>query len=163
MHPTYTDFAKEGPKMPADRGFTLIELMITVAIVAILAAVALPSYSAYVLRANITDAVKGLSEMRLKMEQYFQDWRTFNTADANASCQVAAGPAPVPKNTSNFTFSCPTLTANTYVIQATGIGSMAGFVYTIDQANVQATPSAPAGWPAPCGIRWLLKKADTCS
>ena len=59
--------------MPADRGFTLIELMITVAIIAILAAVALPAYSTYVTRARITDAVKGLSEMRLKMEQYFQD------------------------------------------------------------------------------------------
>src|SRR5450631_1494613 len=58
--------AQKEPEMLADRGFTLIELMITVAIVAILAAVALPSYSAYVMRANVTDAAKGPSEMRQK-------------------------------------------------------------------------------------------------
>jgi type IV pilus assembly protein PilE len=147
--------------MLADRGFTLIELMITVAIVAILAAVALPSYSAYVLRANITDAVKGLSEMRLKMEQYFQDNRKW--AGGNPPPCDPAGGAPLPKNTSNFTFACTTLTATAYTVTATGIGSMTGFVYTIDQANVQATTSAPVGWPAPCGARWLTKKSDTCS
>ena len=77
--------------MLADRGFTLIELMITVAVVAILAAGALPTYSAYVMRANVTDAAKGLSEMRLKMEQYFQDQRTYVGA-----C-IANTSAPLPK------------------------------------------------------------------
>ena len=146
--------------MLADRGFTLIEVMITVAIIAILAAVALPSYSAYVVRANITDAVKGLSEMRLKMEQYFQDNRSWTAVPP--ACDPAGG-APLPKDTSNFTFACTTLTATTYTVTATGIGNMTGFVYTIDQANVQATPGAPAGWLAPCLTHWLTKKSDVCS
>jgi type IV pilus assembly protein PilE len=149
--------------MPADRGFTLIELMITVAIVAILAAVAIPSYSAYVTRGRITDAVKGLSEMRLKMEQYFQDWRTYTTGDANDSCQVGAGPAPVPAATSNFTFSCTGRSATQYTVVATGINNMTGFVYTINQANVQATTQVPADWPMTCSTHWLLKKGDSCS
>jgi type IV pilus assembly protein PilE len=148
--------------MSAARGFTLIEVMITVAIVAILAAVALPAYTSYVTRARITDAVQGLSAMRLKMEQYFQDWRTYTTGGANDSCQAGAGPAPLPPNTASFTFACVGVTANTYLIQATGIGSMVGFTYTIDQTNAQATPAAPAGWAAPCANHWLMKKSDTC-
>ncbi len=150
--------------MPANRGFTLIELMITVAIIAILAAVALPSYSAYVMRGRVTDAVKGLSEMRLKMEQYFQDWRTYTTGGATDSCQVGGGPAPVPSPTSNFTFACTGVSATQYTIVATGINSMVGFVYTINQANAQATTQAPADWTAaPCLTHWLMKKSDTCS
>jgi len=42
-------------------GFTLVELMITVAIVAILAMIAVPAYTQYVMRANRTDAVKTLT------------------------------------------------------------------------------------------------------
>jgi type IV pilus assembly protein PilE len=141
--------------MLADRGFTLIELMITVAIIAILAAVALPSYSAYVMRANVTDAVKGLSEMRLKLEQYFQDQRTYVGA-----C-MAGTLAPPPTNTPNFTFACNALTATGYQVVATGVGSMAGFSYTVDQANTQATASTGAGWPM-CPTRWIMKKSDTC-
>jgi type IV pilus assembly protein PilE len=150
--------------MPADRGFTLIELMITIAIIAILAAVALPAYSAYITRARITDAVSGLAAMRLKMEQYFQDWRTYTTGGGTDSCLVG-GPAPLPINTSNFAFTCLSRSATGYVIQAAGIpgGSMASFTYTIDQSNTQATVSAPAGWAAPCLTHWLLKSSDTCS
>lgn len=142
--------------MPAHRGFTLIELMITVAVISILAAVALPSYSAYVMRANVTDAVKGLSEMRLKMEQYFQDQRTYVGACVTGTL------APLPKDTSNFTFACSGLSTSGYLVTATGVGSMAGFVYTVDQANTQQTTSTAAGWPT-CTSRWMLKKGDTCS
>ena len=142
--------------MRTQRGFTLIEVMITVAIIAILAAVALPSYSAYIMRANVTDAAKGLSEMRLKMEQYFQDQRTFVGACAAGTL------APLPVNTERFTFSCPTLTATDYTVLATGVNNMNGFVYTINQANVQATTSTAAGWPT-CATRWIFKKSESCS
>ncbi len=61
------------------RGFTLIELMITVAIVAILAAIALPSYRDYILRGQVVDATNGLAGMRADMERFFQDNRTYAT------------------------------------------------------------------------------------
>ena len=59
------------------RGFTLIEAMITVALVAILAAVALPSYRDYVIRGRLVDATNALSSTRARMEQFYQDKRTY--------------------------------------------------------------------------------------
>ena len=52
--------------------------MITLAIVAILAAIAVPSYSEYVKRARITEAVAALADMHVKMERYFQDNRRYD-------------------------------------------------------------------------------------
>ena len=116
--------------MNRSRGFTLIELMIAVAIVAILAAVALPSYTEYVRRGRVTEAISTLSGMRVKMEQFFQDNRTYAGA-----CAVNTV-APMPTS-ANFDYACPTLNATQYSITATGKGgsSVDGFQYTIDQAN----------------------------
>ena len=141
--------------MRATRGFTLIELMITVAIVAILAAVALPSYSRYVLRARLTDGLAGLSDMRLKMEQHFQDNRTYVGA-----C-VAGTVAPLPVTTANFSYACSGLTASRYVVTANGVNVMTGFVYTIDEANGRATTGVPSGWTANATC-WVTKQGGEC-
>ena len=63
-------------------GFTLIELMISVAVVAILAAIAIPSYTEYVRRAHLTDGQKALASAAIELEQVFADRRAYPiTAD----------------------------------------------------------------------------------
>ncbi len=63
-------------------GFTLVELMITVAILAILAAVAIPAYSNYVNRAKQSDAIIGLKAAQMAQEQFYSENNRYaNTID----------------------------------------------------------------------------------
>lgn len=135
-------------------GFTLIEVMIVVAIVAILAAVALPAYSDYVLRAQLVDATNQLSATRSKMEQHFQDNRTYNTSGTFTSpclTSVTAG---------SFTVACTadTLTDTTYTITATGSGATSEFIYTINEAGTRATTRTK--WGHTSTTSWLMKSSD---
>jgi type IV pilus assembly protein PilE len=148
---------EKGTSMRGQKGFTLIELMIVVAIVGILVTIALPSYTGYVQRSRISEAVSGLAGMPVNMERYFQDNRTYVGA-----C-VAGTVAPKPTNTATFTFACPVLTATAFSVTATGVGSMASFVYSIDQNNVRTTDGLPAGWTVPNpNTCWALRADGSC-
>jgi prepilin-type N-terminal cleavage/methylation domain-containing protein len=145
------------PSLAAARGFTLIELMVTMGIVAILTAIAYPSYRNYVLRGQIIDAQNGLSALRANMERYFQDNRTYV---ATGTFTPPCSPAFV---VGKFTLSCSAApTATTYTLSAVGSGSTAGFTFTIDQAGNQAsTVTGVSGWSASCPTTWVTK-AGTC-
>jgi type IV pilus assembly protein PilE len=141
----------------AQKGFTLMELMITVAIVGILASIALPQYSDYVTRGKLQEATSALAAGRVSLEQFYQDNRTY----IGATTCTAAGVA-WPAATENFTYNCTAPSANQYTITATGIGSVNSFTYTITEANVRATTNAKSGWgsfPATC---WQVKKGGSC-
>jgi type IV pilus assembly protein PilE len=143
--------------MSSSRGFTIIEVMIVVAIVAILASVALPQYTDYVTRSKIQEATSALLAQRVKMEQYFQDARTYVNA-----CNAGTVATP-PTGLKNFSITCnPAPTASTYTIRADGIASMTGFVFTIDQGNNRVTVGVPTGWTLPSGNCWVTKKSGTC-
>jgi type IV pilus assembly protein PilE len=146
--------------MTRSRGFTLIELMIAVAIIAILAAIAIPSYTDYIRRGRLTEGLSRVAGMRVKMEQYFQDNRVYNGAPP--ACDPASI-APLPADTLYFQYRCiPAPTATTYTILATGIGPMAGFVYSLDETNTQRTIALPGGWVMPGNNCWAIKKDGSC-
>jgi len=137
--------------MKATHGFTLIELLLVVTVIAILASIAYPAYTDYVTRSKVAEATSALSDGRVKMEQFFQDNRTY-----------AGG--PVPAATSNFTFARSNDTNTTYTLTATGQAGMVGFTYTINQNNERRTTAAPAGWAAPAmpATCWISKKGGAC-
>ena len=153
---------KAVPTRPRIQGFTLIELMIVVAIVAILAAVALPSYNNYVRRGQQPEAFNALSNFRAKMEQYYQDNRKYGTGSTCAADSTASSWNGFAA-TDHFTYTC-TITDTTaqqaYSISATGSsGAVNGDVYAIDQnGNRTTTNFKGAAVSAPC---WLTK-ASTC-
>jgi type IV pilus assembly protein PilE len=74
--------------MKRSSGFTLIELMITVVIVAILVSVALPSYQRYVARAVRASGQQFLTDLAQRQEQYFLDVRQYATGLGVAAGQV---------------------------------------------------------------------------
>ena len=147
--------------MKRNSGFTLIELMIVVAVIGVLAAIAIPNYNEYVIRSKITEGLAGLSQMATKLEQHFQDNRSYvGACPAFGTAAVAARP----QDTNNFTYTCPTLSATTYTVLATGTGSMLGFIYTISPNDVKSTTGVGGGWsaaglPSTC---WVKNKGGGC-
>lgn len=143
--------------MKMQNGFSLMELMITVAIVGILAAVAVPSYNDYIMRGRIPEATSVLAARRVQAEQHFQDNRTY--ADVGA----IVNPACVSDTASStrFNYSCSAQTATTYTSQAVGKGQMAGFTFTINQAGARATTAVPSGWTTNANC-WVTAKGGTC-
>jgi type IV pilus assembly protein PilE len=140
-------------------GFTLIELMIAVAIVAILAMVAVPSYSAYIMRGHLADATSGLAAMRAQMERHYQDNRSYATV-GTFTTPCAADAAT--RTFGHFVVSCSgTPDATTFTLQAVGGGPVNGFTYTVNQADVRATTAAGSGWNT-CTSKWLTKKGEAC-
>ncbi len=129
-------------------GFTLVELMIVVTIIAILASIAIPAYSDYVTRSKIAEGLSGLSDGRVKLEQFFQDNHTY------------AG-ASDPASTDHFTYALSSLGLTAYVITATGVNEMSDFSYSIDQSNTKKTVTLRSGWGS-AGDCWIAKKGDTC-
>ena len=123
----------------AQKGFTLIELMVVVGIVGILSLIAMPQYTQYVERARATEATSALADMRIGMEQFFQDNRTY-----------LGGPcaAPIGANLQFFAFNCSVgPTAVAYTLSAVGVAGMVGYQYNIDQNNLRtsATPGSGGG------------------
>ena len=137
--------------------------MITVAIVAILAAIALPSYSDYLLRGRLVEGTNTLGSERVLMEQYFQDNRTY--ADVSASIKSPCNSASLATLNSSlkyFTITCEDYgTGTAYKLIATGNTSTGGAVYTVNQANAM-TSTTPTTWGATTYSCWIMRKGDSC-
>ena len=114
----------ENEAMKKQQGFTLIELMIVVAIIGILAAIALPAYQDYTNRAKASEVVLAASSVRTCVTEINQSgFANYSSCDNS----VSGG------NLSQFVSSV-SATDNTGRIEAVGAGDMAGF-------NIRLTPS----------------------
>jgi len=136
-------------------GFSLIELMVVVAIIGIIAAIALPGYADYVRRGKAAEATSTLADLKNRMEQYYQDNRTYlDVGGLTAPCTPPAG------TTRFFTYVCALRTADTYTLAATGVAEqdMANFVFSINENNLKTSTFDGNV----CNTRWLTSKTSTC-
>lgn len=139
----------------ASRGFTLLELTVIGAVLVTLLAIALPGYRSHVQRSRLGEGVAALADARAAMEQHFLNQRSY-----------VSGPCATSRTVGAFTIVCPNApTASAYTIRATGSGSAAGAVYTLDHHGDARTTGLPSGWGTPptggypC---WITQKGSTC-
>jgi type IV pilus assembly protein PilE len=144
-------------------GFTLIEAMITVAVISILSAIAFPSYQDYIVRGKVVEAQTSLSDFQVRMEQFFQDNRLYALTATPTVCGV-----PMPK-TKYFSYSCVPVAAPGfgYTITATnvdqvGLGPVGSYIYTTSETNLHQTLAFKGVTITPIANCWLGKRGDTC-
>jgi type IV pilus assembly protein PilE len=147
-------------RSPKQAGFTLIEAMITVAILAIVAAIAIPSYQNYVRRGQLSEASTYLADFHVKMEQYYQDNKNYGSGSTCASASTASSWNAFAAS-KYFSYACTLTDSDHYTITATGSATLtSGYNYTIDQDGNRATTRfANASSSATC---WLTRDATTC-
>lgn len=133
------------------RGFTLMELMIVVAIVAILAAISIPAYQQYIIKSEIRAAQADLLSLSMQFENVYQRtlaYPAITTDDAAALATAFTGKWSA-SSTVNFTFTASVSTAATYTLVATGSNRQSGCSITLTHENDRTTSGCQytsGGW-----------------
>lgn len=127
------------------RGFSLIELVIVLLIIAILSAIAIPSYRQYVVRSNRVDAQRALMDLAARQERVFYSKNAYatNLGDLGANASVAGA---------NYSIAPPTATSTAFTMTATAVGSQKKSdvqcqSLTITNTGVQGSTGATANDP----------------
>ena len=128
--------------MNKQRGFTLIELMIVVAIIGILASIAYPNYRDYVVRSENALAQATIAEISVSLERYYINNNSYADADSKMSY-----PKKAPFDGGDFTHNIlvtPEHDGAGYTITATRIDDTA-VVFSIDETGLKKT-GTKTGW-----------------
>ena len=135
-------------KRPNQYGFSLIEVMVVVAIIGLLASIAVPGYQDYVKSGNAAEAPANLANCRVQAEQFFQDNFTY------------VGFACNPTDAKFFDYAVNNQTATTYTLAATGKSAqnMGNFAFTVNQDNAK-TSTYDGTTGATC---WLTSSSGSC-
>lgn len=118
-----------------NKGFTLIELMIVVAIIGILAAIAIPNFMSYQCKAKQAEAKNLLGAARTAAEVYYAEYSTYTDTIGNTGFQK--------KGDGIYTVTYTEGTANGFIAQATGTVNGDTDTWTINE-NGTITPTANA-------------------
>lgn len=115
--------------MRLQHGFSLIELMVVIAIIGIISSIALPAYQDYVKTGNATEATANLAACKVEAEQFFQDNFTY----VGYSC--------APADAKYFTYTVSNVTATTFLLRAVGKPEqgMTNIEYTVNQDNQKSS------------------------
>ncbi len=140
------------------KGFTLIELMIVVAIIGILAAVAIPSYQNYTRKAKFTEIVQGASAIKLAVETCYQDQGTLANCNAGSNgvppLTTAAGADATSVAAGSGVTAVAGNTVTITMLAASTDGVLNGLNYILDgTAGTAGTSNS---------ISWLKNPASTC-
>jgi type IV pilus assembly protein PilE len=120
----------------SQRGFTLVELLIAMVIVSILAAIAIPSYSRYILKSRRTEAKSALLDLASLEERYFSTNNTYTTAPSNLG--YPAGTAvSFPVGSSYYSITAINVINAVAPINATSAGTPASYTITAVPINSQ--------------------------
>jgi len=118
----HSQFRRFFMKRSLQKGFTLIELMIVVAIIGILAAVALPAYQDYTKRAKMSEVILAASGCRTSITEYFQTGNSLPTAANQYGCEATGA------STSRYVGSIQTTQTGTVVVASTVPGATGNVV-----------------------------------
>lgn len=129
------------PNFKIQGAFTLIEMLVTVAIVAVLAAIALPSYNSFIIKSEIRTAQSDLLALGLNFENRYQRTLAYPVIpgaknNTDGLKDIFKGWSP---SGSNFKYELTETTASKYTLKATGLNRQAGCSLTITYDNTRSS------------------------